>query len=163
MAFGYVLDGIYSGTTAANGTSISLSNAWEVSAFYEHYWNPQWRTSLFGNYSAITYGGAGNAALAAAFAAGSASNSGFGTIVAGTSNGNFNFATAQVGTKTSWQPVKNLTFSAEFLYSRMLPSLTGSFVNLGGISGAPSGATTAPYTIGAQNVYNGAVQVLRSF
>jgi hypothetical protein len=30
---------------------IQQSDAWSVSAFYEHYWNPAWRTSLFGNYS----------------------------------------------------------------------------------------------------------------
>jgi hypothetical protein len=160
MAFGYVLDGVYSGTSLANGTSISLSNAWEVDAWYEHYWNPQWRTSVFGSYSAISYGSTANAALAAAFAVGGAAgqNPGFGSVSA--SNGNFNYAAAQVGTKTSWQPVKNLTFSAEFLYSRMLPSLTGIFTSTGGVSGAPTGQV---YTIGAQNVYTGAFNVSRSF
>ena len=54
MAFGYVLDGVYSGLNAATGSSINLSNAWEVTGFYEHYWNPAWRTSVFGNYSSIS-------------------------------------------------------------------------------------------------------------
>jgi hypothetical protein len=154
MALGYVLDGIYSGTNFTNGTQISLSNAWEVSAFYEHYWNPQWRTSVFGNYSAISYGSASAAALVAALGNGGA----FGTFTG--TNGNLNYASGQVGTKTSWQPVKNLTFSAEFTYSRLMPSLTGTFTNAGGISGAPIGQT---YTVGGQSVYNGALQVLRSF
>jgi hypothetical protein len=159
VAFGYVLDGIYSGIgTAATNTNISLSDAWEVSAFYEHYWNPQWRTSLFGNYSAITYGAGSGAALLAALNNGGA----FGILA---TNGNANFATAQVGTKTSWQPVKNLTFSAEFLYSRLIPSTTGTFTTpaaagTGAVSGASPGQV---YTIGAQNVFNGAVQVIRSF
>jgi hypothetical protein len=156
MAFGPILDGVYSGTSLANGTNISLSNSWEVSAFYEHYWNPAWRTSIFGNYSAISYG-AGNAALLAALS-NPAQNPAVGFFTA--TSGSMNFATAQVGTRTAWTPVKNLTFSAEFLYSRMLPSLTGTFTNTGGITGAPAGAV---YSVGAQNIYNGAVQVLRSF
>jgi hypothetical protein len=156
VAFGYVLDGIYTGTNFTNGTSIALSNAWEVSAFFEHYWNPQWRTSLFGNYSAITYGAGSGAALIAALNNGGA----FGVI--SNSNLNANYASAQVGTRTAWQPVKDLTFSAEFLYSRLIPSLSGNFTTVSG--GAVSGASVGQvYTIGAQNVYNVGVQALRSF
>lgn len=151
LAFGEILDGIYTGTNALNGTNISLSNAWEVSAFYEHYWNPAWRTSVFGNYSAITYGASGAAVLAAL--------PGATGVFVGT-NGSLDMSTAQVGTRTAWTPVKDLTISAEFLYSRLMPKATGTFVNTSAISGAPVGAV---YQIGSQNVYNGAVQILRSF
>jgi hypothetical protein len=156
VAFGYVLDGIYSGTNATNGTSITLSNAWEVTAFYEHYWNPAWRTSVFANYSAITYG-AGSAQLIAALS-NPTQNPTMGSL--SVTGGNMNYASAQFGTKTAWTPVKDLTFSAEFIYSRMIQNLTGTFTNTGAISGAPTGSV---YTLGNQNVYNGAVQVLRSF
>jgi hypothetical protein len=72
------------------------------------------------------------------------------------------FATAQVGTRTAWTPVKDLTFSAEFLYSRLINNINGTFVTgaAGAVSGAPAGTV---YQMGSQNVYNGAVQVLRSF
>ena len=158
VGFGYVLDGVYSGTNAVNGTSISLSNAWEVSAFYEHYWNPAWRTSIFGNYSSISYG-SGNAALVAALGSAAQNTNGVFLI----NNGTADMTTAQVGTKTSWTPVKDLTISGEFLYSRLMPKATGTFVNGPTspiLSGGPVGGV---YTIGAQNVYNGAVQILRSF
>jgi hypothetical protein len=56
--------------------------------------------------------------------------------------------------------VKDLTFSAEFLYTHMMQNLTGTFTNTGAISGARTGAV---YTLGNQNVYNGALQLLRSF
>ena len=72
--------------------------------------------------------------------------------------GSFDFAVAQIGTKTSWQPVKDLTFSAEFLYSRLEQNLNGIYV--GNIPGKVNGTV---YTLGNQNLYNGAVQVLRSF
>jgi porin-like protein len=163
MAFGYVLDGVYSGlgSAASPGTPIILSNAWEVSAFYEHYWNPAWRTSVFGNYSAISYG-AGSALLMANL--GSATPltghiAGAGGV--GAATGNMNFSMAEIGTKTSWTPVKDLTFSAEFIYSRLMTNLNGTFVtNAAGVPGAAAGTV---YTLGSQNVYNGAVQVLRSF
>jgi hypothetical protein len=160
-AFGYVLDGVYSGTNAANGTNITLSNAWDVSAFYEHYWNPAWRTSLFGSYSEISYGATGDAMLI-----GLLSNPALNPTTAhfvatpGTNGGSMKFAIAQVGTRTAWTPVKDLTFSAEFLYSRMINHLNGTVVNAGGINGAPIGAA---FPLASQNIYNGAVQVLRSF
>jgi hypothetical protein len=160
MAFGYVLDGVYSGlgTVASPGTPISLSNAWEVSAMYEHYWNPLWRTSIFGNYSEISYGATGDAALLAALKTQAIVTTG--SLTAGTT-GSFKFSTAQVGTRTAWTPVKDLTLSAEFIYSRMNQNLNGTFVSSGtGITGAPGQSS---YDLKSQNVYNGAVQILRSF
>jgi Porin subfamily len=165
MAFGYVLDGVYSGlgTAASPGTGINLSNAWEVSAFYEHYWSPAWRTSMFGNYSSISYGATGSALLKANLSTvgGIGPTSGHFVATPGSNGGSMTFATAQVGSKTSWTPVKDLTISGEFIYSRMINSLNGSFVTAaGGVSGAAAGTS---YNMGSMNVYNGAVQVLRSF
>ena len=42
----------WSGTSGlpAN-TEIHLTNAWSVNAGYEHFWNPRWRTSLYGGYT----------------------------------------------------------------------------------------------------------------
>jgi hypothetical protein len=160
MAFGYVLDGVYSGTSAANGTKINLSNAWEVSGFYEHYWNPAWRTSVFGNYSQISYGGAGDALLMANLS-GALPTTGRFVATPGTNGGSMKFATAQVGTRTAWTPVKDLTISAEFIYSRLINNLNGTFVTTAG--GVPGAAAGTVYTMGSQNVYNGAVQILRSF
>jgi len=158
MAFGYVLDGVYAGTTAATGTSIQLSNAWEVSAMYEHYWNPLWRTSIFANYSTISYGGTGDALLMAALKTPAISSTG--TLTAGTT-GTFRFSTAQIGTRTAWTPVKDLTFSAEFIYSRMYQNLNGTFVSTAtNIPGAPGQSS---FDLKGQSLYNGAVQVLRSF
>ena len=155
IAFGYVLDGVY-----ANGGQIQQSEAWSVVGFYEHYWNPAWRTSLFGSYSKISYGEGGNAILAASFAqvrpAGIVgSNNGFLTG----SSGNFDFGVAQIGTRTAWTPVKNLTFSAEFTYTRLEQSLGGTLNNVN-VTGRPAGSN---YAVQDQSIYNGTLQVLRSF
>jgi hypothetical protein len=150
IGFGYVLDGVF-----GPGGQIEQSSAWEVSAFYEHYWNPAWRTSLYGNYSAISYGAAGNALLAAAFAPGGSTRTA--TSFLTQTGGNFDLGLAQIGTRTAWTPVKNLTLSAEFTYSRLEQNLQGTF------TGAATGKALQTYTLGNQNVYNGAVQILRSF
>jgi hypothetical protein len=178
MAFGYVLDGVYTGTAVpGTQTGIALSTAWDVSAFYEHYWTPQWRTSLFGNYSTISYGGGGSAALIAALSAGGASGTvagGFLTTTPG-NPGDMRFSTYQIGTRTAWQPVKDLTISAEFLYSRLDQNLNGTYtvgtptstvpgsapgVPAAGAAGAIAGQ---PFALRDQNIYNGAVQIVRSF
>jgi hypothetical protein len=154
IGFGYVLDGVYT-----NGGQIIQSDAWEISAFYEHYWTPAWRTSVFGNYSHISYGSDGNAVLAAGFSparvAGTGSNNG--SLVG--SSGNFDLGLTQIGTRTAWTPVQNLTLSAQFTYSRLEQNLGGTF------TGTTTGKVTpvGGYALGNQNAYNGAVQILRSF
>jgi len=165
LGFGYVLDGVY-----APGTGIIQSKGWEVSAFYEHYWSPAWRTSIFGNYSHIEYGD-GNALMMAAFsndgtfpAGGPGTNSSSAAAArAGGLNasGNFDLNLAQIGTRTAWTPVKNLTISAQFTYSRLDQNFSGTYQTIGtGAAGKPSGSV---YELKDQNLYNGAVQILRSF
>jgi hypothetical protein len=161
LGFGYVLDGVY-----GNGGQIIQSDAWQVTAYYEHYWNPAWRTSLWGNYSSISYG-AGSDLMMAAFSGLSTGGAGFnssstGAARAGTlaATGNFDLALAQIGTRTAWTPVKNLTLSAEFTYSRLDQNFDGVYTVPGG---GVSGKAPASYVLKDQNLYNGAVQILRSF
>ncbi len=155
ITFGYVLDGVYSGTNGAfNGTNISKSDAWDVSAYYEHYWTPAWRTSLFGSYSHVSYGN-GNAALLAGFGPViTAGNVGAPTAL----TGNFNLGIAQIGTRTAWTPVKDLTLSAEFIYTRLDQNLGGTVT----VAGVPGYATTTFIPVD-KSLFNGAVQILRSF
>jgi hypothetical protein len=180
LGFGYVLDGVFSATP---GSQIIQSKAWEVDAAFEHYWTPQWRTSIFSSYSHVGYGSNGDALLAAAFSAGGgfgspggrlgASSAGIATSPTGvvTSNSagatvgvltlapgsSFDLDLIQVGTRTAWTPVQNLTLSAEFIYSRLDQHLNGFY------TGTVAGKPTQTYSLGDQNTYNGAVQILRSF
>jgi hypothetical protein len=162
-----VLDGVYT-----TGGQIIQSEAWEVSAFYEHYWNPKWRTSVFGSYSSISYGD-GNALMMAAFTGtgtngpGTTSSSNTAGSRAGTfaGTGNFDFAVAQIGTRTAWTPVSNLTLSAEFTYSRLEQNLNGTYTTstATGVTGISGKAGGTVLNTASQNLYNGSVQILRSF
>jgi len=150
MGFGYILDGVY-----ATGTGIRKSDAWQVAGFYEHYWNPQWRTSLFASYSRISYGAGGDALLLAAANAGRLST-GFTTA-----NGSFDLALMEIGTRTAWVPVKDLTFAAEFNYVRLDQNLAGTFTTTG--TSVPGVAAGTSFALRDQNLYQGLVEVRRGF
>ena len=56
LGFGVLSDAVYGGTVVAgNATQLNLTTAWNINAAYEHFWNPQWRTSLYGGYGAVSY------------------------------------------------------------------------------------------------------------
>jgi hypothetical protein len=71
--------------------------------------------------------------------------------------GNWDLNLAQIGTRTAWTPVQNLTLSAELSYSRLDQNLNGTY------TGVASGKALNTYTLKDQNLYNGSVQILRSF
>jgi Porin subfamily len=63
-AYGVLSDAVYGGSVlAGNATSLNLTTAWGVNAGYEHFWNPRWRTSLYGGYTNVEYNGQANAIL----------------------------------------------------------------------------------------------------
>src|SRR3982074_2456574 len=56
--FGWVTDGVFSGTTPLNGQGIELTTGGGVHGFVQHFWTPKWRTSLYGGYVEVDYDGA---------------------------------------------------------------------------------------------------------
>jgi hypothetical protein len=52
--FGDLSDAVFGGI-GATATDLQLSTAWNVNAAYDHFWNPRWRTSLYGGYAAVSY------------------------------------------------------------------------------------------------------------
>ena len=56
VGVGWVADGIFDTNALFGGnTPIHLTNAWSVNAAYEHWWNPRWKTSVYGGYTKIWY------------------------------------------------------------------------------------------------------------
>jgi porin-like protein len=75
LGFGVLSDAVYGGTiVAGNASQLSLTTAWNVNAAYEHFWNPQWRTSLYGGYAAVSYNDQGNRILCSLLGAGAGSD-----------------------------------------------------------------------------------------
>ncbi|WP_342709843.1 porin [Bradyrhizobium sp. B124] len=91
------------------GSGQELTTTFGGNGAYNHNWNAYWASSVFGGIGAVRYNGNAKSYICGAFVATLSLSSG----LAGC-NPDFNYAV--VGTKTTWTPVKNLTFGAEVTY-----------------------------------------------
>jgi hypothetical protein len=145
IGIGSAVDGVFT-----TGGDINTTSAWGIRGAFNHNWTPQWATSVFGAYSSVDFGGTGGALYSAALF----------NRVGGAFTGTPNFNIAQIGTRTSWTPVKNLTFSGEVMWTRLDQNYSGftGAVNAGGTK--PAGAV---YEFKDQDTWTGAVRVQRTF
>lgn len=91
------------------GAGQELTTTYGFNGGYTHNWDPYWNTSIFGAWAAVRYNSTAKGYICGAFVASLALSS-------GTAGCNPDFNYAVVGTKTSWTPVKNLTFTGELAY-----------------------------------------------
>ncbi|MDP2411799.1 MAG: porin [Pseudolabrys sp.] len=112
--YGLVTDAVYG--SAAGG--LELTTAWGVFGSFEHNWNAQWKTSLYGTYTNISYSDTANNILC-----GSAAN-----VAAGCSN---NFRVWSVGSRTAWAPVANLEVGLDIIYQRLETASDGATLMVG--------------------------------
>jgi hypothetical protein len=117
------------------GTDIEKTTVWNVIAFYEHIWSPQWKTSVFGGYVQVEFSDAAKniilSRVSGADAACGVSPHPFG----GQNTNHFlllpgnscdpDFSFFQVGTRTQWNPVAQLDIGLEFLYTRLNTAFAG--------------------------------------
>ena len=111
-AFGVLSDAVYNGRLGGVGhnapTDLELTTAWNVNAAYEHFWNPRWRTSLYGGYAEVSYNDNANAILCR-----------FGTNGVVTDGCDMNFQTWWIGTRTQWNVTKDFYMGLDVLYSKL--------------------------------------------
>jgi len=156
VAFAGAADGVFGGLNNITGTSIEKTSAWGVRGAFNHNWNPYWSSSLFGAYTSIDYNGTATALICAGGA-----QAGLTAIVYGAgSTCNPDFRIAQIGTVTRWTPVKNLTFSAEVMYTYLDQASSGT------VTLAAPGATKPAaqvYELKDQSTWSGNLRVQRVF
>ena len=105
------------------GNNLDKTKAWSVTGGFEHFWSPQWKSSLYGAYGKMTYSDAASAVLRPA------------TALLG-SSASWNYT--QVGSRTVWTPVANLDLSLEVMYNHLdtaFASGTSAFENKDWMSG----------------------------
>jgi hypothetical protein len=105
VGYGIALDGVVTG----GGASLSLPTAFSFPLGFEHRWNPQWKTSLWGDYGRIRYSSAASAVL-----------------LPGGATGNANWDLWQIGSRTVWTPVANLDLSVEVMYNKLDQNWSGA-------------------------------------
>ncbi|MDI3471397.1 MAG: hypothetical protein OJF62_003460 [Pseudolabrys sp.] len=133
---------VYDGVVDAAG-SLDLTKGWSLTAGFEHRWNPNWKTSLYGSYGSMKYSDAASATLIA---------NGGGTW-AGAVGTSADWDAWNIGTRTVWTPVENLDLSLDVLYTDISKS---SF----------SGGTTTSSSIGtfgSKSIVSGIFRVQRNF
>jgi hypothetical protein len=178
---GWALDGVFANAvspTAAspavggtsNFTGIILSDAWSVGAAYEHHWNPGLRTSLFGTYFAwdappnmnAVMCDSPNGPVRIVGAPPLTPNYAFTPISGGAIAGcNYSFSVAAIGTRTIWNPVKNLDVGFEIMYSQLYQNMNPADVVFffGGAGNRPEGF----YSPANQGTWDGLLRVQYHF
>jgi hypothetical protein len=163
-------------TPGLNGTGILLPTNWAVEAAVEHYWTPALRTSVFGSVTSWDPGSTGNAIMCSSpngpVRAGPAGNVTANGVAVG-SGGNTNFAAGAfggcnyafqvwaVGSRTVWNPVKNLDIGVEVMYSKIHQNMDPGqvFFNFGGGGNRAAGL----YSPSDEGLVSGLLRVQRNF
>jgi hypothetical protein len=182
VAAAWAMDGVFANQVAngagigLNGSGILLPTVWDITAAVEHYWTPALRTSLFGSVTSWDPGSAGNAVMCSGpnspVRAGPTGNVTANGVVLPTgsnnqfSNGafggcNYAFQVWNVGSRTVWNPVKNLDIGVEVMYTKIHQNMDPSQVllNFGGGGNRPAGL----YTPSDEGVWSGMLRVQRNF
>ena len=144
IAIGAINDGVYGGWMTPLQAGVQLSRGWVFRGAFNHNWNPQWSSSLYGGIAQISYNQTTKDVWCAAYGGTLANgialapNPAQPTFVA--NNAAFHpaipvpgsgytcdpgFTISQIGLTTRWTPVKNLTFSSDILYTYLKTNMTG--------------------------------------
>ena len=120
VAYGPLYDATYSNVV---GSSLNLTEAWSVTAGFQHNWGPGWKTSLYGGYAEFNYNGASDALLRS-------SPGGLGSSATpfAPSPGSADWSMWQIGSRTVWSPVRNLDISVEVMYNNVNTAYAGASV-----------------------------------
>ena len=155
VGLGFVSDAVF----GPQGSQLELTTGWSITAGFEHHWNDKWRTSLYGGFEQYTYDANAKALVCTGLAgggAGSAANAGGFTVAAGNCNPDFSFW--QIGSRTVWNPVRELDLGVDILYNKINTAFGGP-VTLSANGTAPAG----PYTAKDTDVLSAVFRIQRNF
>jgi hypothetical protein len=169
MTGGYVWDSVYTSVPVAGGgiavgpTGQQLTTAYGGRVAFEHGWNPEWRTSVFGGVEVLDYNSTANAILCSQFGVGGPAGELVvgGVNVANTSSCNFDYRIYGAGTRTYWSPVRDLTIGFEFQWANHHVSHGDNVAYLQPVASGFKPA--AVYEVKDQNVFSGIFSVRRFF
>jgi Porin subfamily len=112
LGFAGVSDAVYS-----TGSDMQLTSTYGMRGAFTHNWNPYWNTAVYGAWAAVRYNGTAKSMICGSPGMLAVSTASF------TCNPDFNIS--QIGVITRWTPVKNLTFSADVVYSHLDQKYSG--------------------------------------
>jgi hypothetical protein len=147
--FGLITDSVY-GLLNGAPTSIQLTTAWGVNASYQHNWNSQWQTSVYGFYTDFSYNSTATALLC---------NSQ--RVVTGATAGvcGFDFSYWAIGTRTNWHVSKTFYMGLDVAYGHLNTAAGGAVGTVAGSGTQP----TAVRSISDQDAWSVYFRVHRDF
>jgi hypothetical protein len=110
-----------------------LTTAWNVNAAYEHFWNPRWRTSLYGGYAQVSYSSNANSILC-----------GFGNNGVVNNGCDSDWQTWWVGSRTQWNVTKDFYMGVDVMYSRLDSATASVTPTLGALAISPNLGVQVP-------------------
>jgi hypothetical protein len=120
LGFGQTADAVF----LPGVTDVKLVTAYGIRGAFNHNWDPYWSSSLFGSYSSVRYGG--NSLDITTGKGAWCNNYNTGKVVTADYSCNPDFNISQLGVVTRWTPVKNLTFSAEVMWTHLDQKFSGA-------------------------------------
>jgi hypothetical protein len=144
--FGTTLNGVYNSGVGGVLSGIELTEGWDVAAGFEHHWNAQWQTSLYGGYVQVNYNGNATTLLNA---------------VAATPLASQDYSFWQIGSRTVWTPTKGLDLSVDVMYNHLDTAMSGQVIT--GAASAAAGRPPDTYTYADQDSVQGIFRVQRNF
>jgi hypothetical protein len=165
VAAGWALDAIFANNPLTPFSGLVLPMTWDVAAAIEHNWTPSLRTSMFSHYTLWDPGLQGNQIMCSSAGA-PVRTAASGGLVA--PNGTaalpgcyFKFAVWGVGTRTIWNPVRNLELGVEVMYQKLDQNMDSSQIlfNFGGSKDRARGF----YSPASEDSWSGTVRAVRYF
>jgi len=157
IGLGWLDDGFFANTPATGATGIQLPTMWNIFSAIQHYWVPEVRTSLYGGYVSFK----ANSSAVDTLICTPLSKTAAGAAVSPT--GCADWAAWQIGSRTIWNPVKNLDVGVEALYTDLSKSAFAgdriTFIPTGTGQVAP-GST---FTAGSTHIWSGILRVQYNF
>jgi porin-like protein len=129
VAVGWLTDGVF-----VTGSQVELTTAWSVVAAYEHFWTPEFKTSLYGAYLHVDYNA--NATSFICSAVRGTFNSAFNSV----SNCDPDYNFWYVGARTQWNPVKDFGLGVDVNYTKVETAFAGTANLASGIGARPTGS-----------------------
>jgi hypothetical protein len=146
LGLGWMEEGVFT-----NGSNVELTTVWSANAAYEHRWNPQWRTSLYGGMLGVQYDGAAAAAICANVV---------GIIPTARTNCSPNFSLTELGSRTMWNPVPDLDVGVDVVWYHFNTAFGGQLAKIATPLGAKPAGT---YTISNQDAVGAVFRIQRNF
>jgi len=151
--FGWMTDGVFN-----TGSSVELTTVWGINGAYQHFWNPKWRSSIYGGYVEVDYDSNAQTMICGPGGAGGFVATPAGIAMTGVSNCNPNYSFWEVASRTQWNPHPDLDIGVDVMWSHLNTAFAGT-ATLAANGARPGGV----YNIQDQDVLSVFFRIQRNF